>query len=122
MNFEINGRNVELKFGTGFIRRLDEIYKADQHGLKFGVGLMIASVQLEQLNPATLVDIIMCAAKGKPSVREVENAIDNYAEENGGLKNLFDEVTDTMGKSYVLKDTYQGFQTPKDEESQENES
>lgn len=105
MELEIGGIKRELRFGTGFIRKLDEINKVNMNGIEFGVGLIIANTQLQQMNPAGLSTIIRCAAKGNLKEREVDNFLDDYADENGGLKELFDEVSNELGKSTVIKDT-----------------
>lgn len=107
MEIEINGKLRELKFGIGAIRKLDAVYQLEMEGIQFGAGLMMASAQLQQYNPTALSEVIRCAATGNPSTRQVDNAIEKYAEENDGLGELFDEVIDELGKSPVAKDTTQ---------------
>ena len=55
MEFVINGKERELKFGIGFIRKLDDVYKVDYNGIEFGMGLNMANIQLQQFNPTALV-------------------------------------------------------------------
>jgi|SRR5699024_815928 len=105
MEIEIKGKLRELRFGIGFIRKLDEAYQLEMSGIQFGAGLMMANVQLQQYNPAALSEVIRCASNGNPSLRDVDKAVEDYAEENDGLGSLFEEVIEQMGKSPVVKDT-----------------
>ena len=105
MEIEIKGKLRELKFGIGFIRKLDEVYTIDMNGIPFGMGLTMASAQLQQFNPATLSEVVRCASTGNPSLRDVDTALEEYAEEHDGLGELFDEVTEALGKSPLVKDT-----------------
>lgn len=105
MLLEINGKEKELRFDIGFIRQLDELYKADANGLSFGMGLQMATIQLQSYNPTALSDVVRCAVKGKPRLQEIDDAIYNYAEENRDLEGLFEEVIEELGKSPVVKAT-----------------
>lgn len=105
MEFEINGKERELKFGIGFIRKLDEVYKVEYNGIEFGMGLNMANAQLQQFNPTALSEVIRSAIKGNVSQRQMDEAIEEYADENDGLGSLFESVIDEMGKSTVVKDT-----------------
>lgn len=105
MKLEIKGIEKELRFGTGFVRKLDEIYQVNMKGIEFGAGLIVSNLQLTQMNPAALSDVIRCAVKGNPKQVDVDSFLDDYADENDGLKDLFEEVISEMGKSSVVKDT-----------------
>lgn len=112
MEFKINGKDYDLKFGLRFIRELDNRYKVDYQGLKFGMGVNLAFMGLNQYNPTTLTDIIQASVaheKSAPKLFQTENAIEEYAEENEGLEQLFEDVLDEMGKSYVVKDSLKKF-------------
>lgn len=103
MIIEINGKERELKFGIGFVRKLDELYRAEVEGIEFGVGLAVAQLQLSQKNPAALSDVIHCAIVRGSTTNAIDSFVEDYAEENEGLDSLFEEVLDSMGKSYVVK-------------------
>lgn len=106
MEITIGGKERELRFGVGFVRKLDDVYRANVKGIEFGAGLVIANMQLAQMNPATLSDVIQAAVSGKKvTTRQVDVFVDDYAEEHGGLKSLFEEIEEEMGKSLVVKDT-----------------
>lgn len=110
MELKINGQVKELRFGAGFIRKLDEIYETEMDNLKFGTGLIMSNLQLAMMNPSVLSNVIRCAVnghliRGVASEIEVDNFIDDYAEEHNGLGRLFEEVQDNVGKSSVVKDT-----------------
>ena len=105
MEFKINGKEQELKFGIGFIRKLDEVYTADMNGVKFGMGLSMAMIQLQQYNPSALSEVIRAASKGNVRLISIDDAIEEYAEENDGLNQLFTDVLEAVGKSKITKDT-----------------
>lgn len=105
MEFVINGKEKELRFGIGFIRKLDESYKVSHEGLEFGMGLMGASMQLRMKNPTVLSDIIQASVVGNATQRQADIAVEEYAEENDGLGALFEEIEEEMGKSTVVKDS-----------------
>lgn len=105
MEFEINGKERELKFGIGFIRKLDEVYKVDYNGIEFGMGLNMANIQLQQFNPTALSEVIQAAVRGVTSQKQVDEALEDYAEENDGLGDLFEQVIEEMGKSAIVKDS-----------------
>ena len=105
MEFEINGKERELKFGIGFIRKLDEVYKVDYNGIEFGMGLNMANIQLQQFNPTALSEVIQAAVRGVTSQKQVDEALEVYAEENDGLGDLFEQVIEEMGKSAIVKDS-----------------
>ena len=105
MEFEINGKERELKFGIGFIRKLDDVYKVDYNGIEFGMGLNMANIQLQQFNPTALVEVIHAAVRGVTSQKQVDEALEVYAEENDGLGDLFEQIIEEMGKSAIVKDS-----------------
>ena len=105
MEFVINGKERELKFGIGFIRKLDEVYKVDYNGIEFGMGLNMANIQLQQFNPTALSEVIQAAVRGVTSQKQVDEALEDYAEENDGLGYLFEQVIEEMGKSAIVKDS-----------------
>lgn len=113
MEFTVNGKEYELKFGLAFIRQLDEKFKVDYQGVEFGMGINLANVGLNQLNPATLADVIKAAAthSGKaPKQYDVDTALDEHAEKHDGLEQLFEDVIEEMGKSPVIKTTAKKFE------------
>lgn len=112
MDFTINGKEYVLKFGMRFIRELDKEYKVDYQGMKFGMGVNLAYMGLNQLNPTTLADIIKASVaheKSAPKLVEIEESIEDYAEENEGLETLFTNISEELGKSYVVKDSLKAF-------------
>lgn len=112
MKFTIAGKEYELKFGLRFIRELDKVYKVDYQGLEFGMGVNLAFMNLNQYNPTALVEVIKAAVSHEsspPKLNKIEEAIEDYAEENDGLKALFEDVLDELGKSAVVKDTLKQF-------------
>jgi hypothetical protein len=108
MELNIAGKTHELSFGFGFIRTLDEKFKLEQNGMKMGFGINMSYSLLDNLQPDALVDVIYAATKGV-SKKDIEAFIEDYAEENGELEPLFDELKDEMGKSGMIKSTLKKF-------------
>ena len=104
MQFKINGNNEKLKFGVKFCRIMDEKYNIDYEGFEFGMGVVNSLIGLDAKSPTILSDIIYAALKGEYSQDDIDEAIDEYAEENG-LNKLFKEVKSELGKSPTVKET-----------------
>lgn len=117
MIIEINGKERELVFGVGFVRKLDQIYRAEIEGIEFGVGMAVAQLHLTQRNPAALSDIIRCALVKGSTPQTVDTFVDEYAEEHG-LEGLFKELEDAMGKSSVVKGSVRNVNKAVEEQKQ----
>lgn len=111
MQFKVQNKEQELRFGVGFVRRLDKKYFTAREGIEFGIGLHLTYPMLAARNITILSDIIRCALPGTVSELSVDNAIDKYADENDGLGTLFDEVIEGLKTSNSLKDTIQVIST-----------
>ena|SRR5699024_1867963 len=107
MRFKIKGEEVKLKMGIKFIRLLDEIYRIDYQGLDFGMGVMYAQIGLNQKSVPTLSDVIRCGLGNDFTQDEVDEAVENFAEENS-LSKLFEQVEQALGKSKVVHETMEG--------------
>lgn len=105
MIINMKGEEKTLKFGVGFVRKLDDLYKAQVEGIEFGVGLTVAHMHMAQRNPAALADVIRCAIPRGSTVVAVDQFVEQYAEENDGLEELFKGVEEALGKSSVVKST-----------------
>lgn len=101
-SLEIAGKNVELKFGLGFIRSFDNKYQVTQNGLKFGQGIdMVASLLLNG-DPLILIDIIKAGTEysnNKPTVKEIEEFIENQED----LEWLFDGFLEKLSTNALTK-------------------
>lgn len=112
MKFKIDGKEYQLEFGMKFINELDKRYAVDYQGFKFGMGVNMAFMYLNQYNPTVIQNIIAAAIaheKNRPTESEIEEAIVQYAIENDGLDKLFEQLLDELGKSPLLKSTIQRF-------------
>ncbi|GIO18161.1 hypothetical protein J18TS1_12610 [Oceanobacillus oncorhynchi subsp. incaldanensis] len=112
MNIEIGGKGYELNFGMAFIRKLDERHFVDKNGLKFGQGVTIAAVQLQDMNPTILQDVVECGLhhvkKDKPSSAAIEEAIVKEVEDKG-LKKTCDDFLTTLEKQPLIADKLKDF-------------
>ena len=107
MKFKIKGEETKLKMGIKFIRLLDEIYRIDYQGLDFGMGVMYAQIGLNQKSVPTLSDVIRCGLGNDFTQDEVDEAVENFAEEDS-LSKLFEQVEQALGKSKVVQETMEG--------------
>lgn len=107
MRFTILGKEYELKFGMKFIRQLDITNQVDYQGMEFGMGLHLAYMGLLQYNPVVLSDIIRAGVshEEKVKLKDIDAAIEDYAEEHDGLDELFEDLKEELGKSKVVKTT-----------------
>ena len=101
----IKGKEKELNVNKiGFIRKLDSLYKAEESGTEFGMGLMLADIYLDQYSVPALADIITVAIEGV-NKNDVEESIEAYAMKEGSLESLFEELRNELGKSALTKAT-----------------
>lgn len=108
MEKKYNGKTVEFKFDkVKFIRKLDAYYKAERGGMKFGFGLMMADMQLKQYSVPALAQVLYSACVDKLTLDDVDEIIENEAEEHGTLEPLFEEVFEELGKSPIAVATLQ---------------
>ena len=72
MNFDINGKIIDVKFTIGAIEALDQIYEVHTGGASFGMGISSALVYLQQCNPVVLRNIIMALQTDNAKVGKSE--------------------------------------------------
>lgn len=109
---EIKGKEREHKFGIGFLRELNAIYRLSlksSQGMSAGIGggLILAQAELEIGNPDALSNILYASLskidRQSVTISDVDAAIETFAEEGGDLKTLADQVSDCLKKSKVLQ-------------------
>lgn len=106
MEKKYNGKVVEFNFNkVRFIRKLDSYYNAERNGMKFGFGLMLADMHLRQFSVPALAQVLYSACVTKLTMDDVDEIIENEAEETGTLQPLFEEVFEELGKSPIAKAT-----------------
>lgn len=121
MQFTVNGKDYDLNFGVGFVRKMDDLATVSKNGVEFGVGFQTTLSKLLSGNVASLSDVIRCAIKGKKFKQtEIDDAIDEYADVNGELDTLFDEVEEELGKKPSTQKTYNMMKENIEEATKEN--
>ena len=112
MELTISGKLRELNLeNMKFVRKMDEFYKMEiSEGFYMGMGVSMGKQALKMYSITDLAKIIRCAAEGNPTIAEVDKCIEEFAEENGSLEPLFNNVIESMGKSPLLKATIEGFE------------
>lgn len=102
MKLKIKGKEQELKFDVGFIRRLDEIYfEVGTYGgldVMYGTGLVNLRFHMFLRSAPMLAEVIHCAVEGS-NMADVEKAIENYGAEHGEIVSLFDKVMEAVKNS-----------------------
>lgn len=74
------------------------------------MGVMYAQMGLAQRSVTTLSDIIHAAVKGSYHQNDIDDAVEEYAEKEGGLKILFEQVEEELGKSPVVQEAIKAIQ------------
>jgi len=103
MEMTIKGKDRNITFGIGFVRKLDKQYAIKQDGVEFGAGLQLAFPQFLSGSPTVLSDIIRAGVETSVSQNDVDKAIEDYGEEHGEIDSLFDTVETELGKSSITK-------------------
>lgn len=103
MEFTVDGKVRELKFGIGFVRELDKIYCMKSDGLEYGMGLALAYPQLSAFSLSALANVIQCALPRSIKQDKIDEAIELYAEEHDGLTELFEDLKSGLETSLITK-------------------
>lgn len=107
MQIKIKNKNYNLNFGVRFVRELDKVagMKIEQNGIEqsFGMGVTMSLPSLNQYDPATLSDVLYCAAWDNAK-RPSQNAIDDFIDDpETDLSKLFDDVMKEMNEANAIK-------------------
>lgn len=104
MKIVLKDKEVELKFGVGFVRELDKLREIDNgKGIKFGAGLMLVLPMLKTLDPAALADVLLASAKATAKFKVSQSDVDNWVDEQANLEAVFDDVNEELTKSNAVK-------------------
>ncbi|QDI90210.1 hypothetical protein EPH95_02680 [Salicibibacter halophilus] len=107
MNIEINGKGYELNFGMKFIKEMDKRHFIENNGVRFGNGINMLVVKLDQQDPLIIQDIVEAGLhqvkKDKPSTDDIEQAIEDMAEEKG-LNEMTNDFLNELKKKRLLAD------------------
>lgn len=103
MVLTINGMDYAVRFGVGFVRKLDEKYFVqNKAGAKFGVGLETKIPMLLTKDAVTLSEFLYegtCAEEKRPTQEEIDAYIDNAQD----VDKLFGEVVGELKKHNATK-------------------
>ncbi len=100
MNFDINGKVIEVKFTIGAIEALDRIYEVQSGGAKFGMGISSCLVYLKQYNPVVLKNIIMALQVDNAKVGTSEVDVWLMTQD---IEKLSDQMIKELGKQDLTK-------------------
>lgn len=112
MILQINGKDVELKFGIRFVRELDKVGGVDTGNFNMGMALTKAIPALQTYDPVALSNVIYAASYGsspRPGMTEIDDFLDNYDK----IEKLFDDVTKEMLHANVVKVAAKNLMTEK---------
>lgn len=110
MQIEVNGKEYEVKINIGFVRELDKIYNIKENGFTMGMGVTLGYSALDMYSISDLTTILRLALPGKHTQTAVDNAIEQYAEDNDGLEGLFEGLKEALRNSSVTTATVEKFQ------------
>lgn len=97
MVIEIDGKDIELKFGLKFIHELDKEYFIVREGMKYGTGVQYIFSNLLMRNPLILADIIVNASNVSKSKAE------KFVEECEDIEALFDDFLERLETAPMTK-------------------
>lgn len=122
MNISINGKDIELKFGIGFVRDMDKRKEQEVEGMKFGVGLTIALELIDNSNSIdALLEVVQSAIKhdGDYTIEEIIAALEELNEEEQAV--FLESLEQKLKTSPVVQASYQKMKKMmKDYETKEN--
>lgn len=122
MNISINGKDVDLKFGIGFVRDMDKRKEQEVEGMKFGVGLTIALELIDNSNSMdALLEVVQSAIKhdGEYTIEEIIAALEELSEEEQAV--FLESLEQKLKTSPVVQASYQKMKKMmKDYETKEN--
>ena len=107
MNYlTINGVEYAFKFGVGFMKKVDRMFKVDVPevpSIQKNIGLRVVISTVMDGDVESLETILMTANEGQ-NPRLTTDVLDAYIEdETTDIEHLFDEVLDFLRKANVTK-------------------
>ncbi len=102
MELTIKGTDYTIKFGTKFVRVMDEKFTMNRDGMTFGAGLESTVGFLFSKKITTLADYIYYGTvteKKRPSLNDVEDFLDDAED----IEAIFDEVIAELESSNASK-------------------
>lgn len=114
MELEINSKKYVLRFGIGFVRKLNLAagLKVNVQGVNtsMGMGLGMVLPSLNAGDPAALSDVIWAAAQNKAnSVSLTQAAVDDYLEGDADIAELTTAVISELKESNATKESAKNF-------------
>lgn len=110
MYLNINGKDHDLVMNFGFVNKMDKEFKVEQNGMNMGMGVGVGKSLLEETYSLNMLVTIIRAATENTNHKEIEVAIEQYAEEQGDITPLYTELLEQMGKSKLLKPMIKKFE------------
>jgi len=103
MLLTIAGKEVEVLFGTRFVRELDKRYTINLNGAEFGFGLNKASFYMSQRSPVGLADLIECGTRTSKRFKPTTEQIEAFIDEQDDLEDLFMAINEELLESNITK-------------------
>ncbi|MPM55284.1 hypothetical protein SDC9_102078 [bioreactor metagenome] len=103
MLLTIADKEVEVLFGTRFVRELDKRYTINLNGAEFGFGLNKASFYMSQRSPVGLADLIECGTRTAKRFKPTTEQIEAFIDEQEDLEELFATINEELLESNVTK-------------------
>lgn len=106
MKIKVNGKDIELNFGIGFLRSLDSVAGFKTGNLSFGMALSKTIPALQGFDPLALFNVIYAGtseAEERPSQKDVEGYFNSLT--NTQFEKLFDDTEKELKKSPMTRFT-----------------
>lgn len=94
MNITIKGKDYNIHFGIGFMRKMDEKHNTKGvGGEKFGTGIEIAIPKMTSGDYTALQEILYCGmGESKPNQKDFDDFIDSIEDIDGFVQEVIDEL------------------------------
>lgn len=123
LELTINGEVYVFKFGFGFVREINNLFRRPMEGFKGKeekVGLQYVIAYVVDRDPEYLVTLLDTANKGQ-TPRITRQALENYIESDCDIDTLFEQVIDFLSQSNCTKNITQKLVTASEEQKQKQE-
>lgn len=106
MNITIKDKDIELRFGVGFVRDMDKRVERTEQGVEFQLGLALAIEKIKATGSMdALLEVVQSAIKheGEYTIEEIESAIDAMPEEEQAL--FLENLQTRLSKAPVVQNS-----------------
>lgn len=105
MKMNINGKDIETRFGMAFIREINKNHLSKDSKTKEQYGVMFGYSFLEDVNPEGVAEVIHCATAHLKGDRPTKNEIDVFLDHADDLCEICNELKTELEEGTLTKKT-----------------